>query len=105
MATNRRIKFDSLLKAILGSNNVYFQPLENLKMEYPCIVYNIASHDVEYADDDLYQLRHKYTVRYIALPKDYDGPMKEKIAKELKVPMTQVYSSNGLYHCVFEKIF
>ena len=105
MATDRRIEFDNLLKAILGSNNVYFQPPESKKLEYPCIVYNIASHDVEYADDGLYQLRHKYIVRYIAYPKDYDGPMKEKIAKILKVPMNQVYSSNGLYHCVFEKIY
>lgn len=105
MATDRRTEFDKWLRKILGSNNVYFQPPESKKLEFPCIVYNISSHDVDYADDKIYQLRHKYVVRYVAYPKDFDGPMKENLARELNVPIQQIYAQDGLYHCVFTKIY
>ena len=105
MAMDRRIEFDNLLKAILGSDNVYFQPPESMKLEYPCIIYNFATDDIDYADDEIYLLRHKYTIRYIALPKDFDGPTKDRITKLLKVPCTQTYASSGLYHCVYTKIY
>lgn len=105
MAMDRRIEFDNLLKTILGSDNVYFQPPESKKLDYPCIIYNFAQDDVKYADDEIYSLKHKYSIRYIALPKDFDGHMKDRITKILKVPCTQTYASNGLYHCVFTKTY
>lgn len=105
MATNRRKEFDTLLQAILGSKNVYFQPPESVKLKYPCIVYNISKNDPEFADDEVYDLKHRYIVRLICDSVDYDGPLKDKITKILKVPMTQVYSRDGLYHCIYEKIY
>lgn len=36
---NRRYELQAVLEGILGSGNVYFQPPENLKMRYDCIVY------------------------------------------------------------------
>lgn len=35
----RRLELQSKLEDILGSKNVYYQPPENLKMKYPCFVY------------------------------------------------------------------
>ena len=36
---DRRLELQSELEKILGSRNVYYQPLPSLKLQYPCIVY------------------------------------------------------------------
>lgn len=38
--TKDRIGLSKLLREILDSDNVYFQPPESLKMNYPAIVYS-----------------------------------------------------------------
>ena len=38
---SKRVDLGNKLKEILGSNNVYFQPPDNLKMVYPCIRYRL----------------------------------------------------------------
>ena len=36
-----RLDLDKTLREIIGNGNVYFQPPENLKMNYPCIRYSL----------------------------------------------------------------
>ena len=35
-----RIKLQAKLEELLGSRNVYYQPPETLKIEYPAIIYS-----------------------------------------------------------------
>ena len=38
------------------TDNVYFQPPTNIKLEYPCIVYKRDFADTEFADDNPYMI-------------------------------------------------
>jgi hypothetical protein len=100
-----RIDFDNILKAIPGIDHVYFQPPESMKIEYPCIIYTDSQSDPQFADDEVYLLPHRYVVRLVCHPKDFDGPLKDRIAKILKTPMRQTYQKDRLYHCIYEKIY
>lgn len=63
MAT--RLELQQELCSFLGSNNVYFQPPETLKLKYPCIVYELDSLKHMHADDKNYVGQRKYVVTYI----------------------------------------
>lgn len=69
---NSRLELQSKLEALLGSENVYFQPPETMKLSYPCIVYELSAKDVPRANDDIYQIHNRYTVTFIGLPADTD---------------------------------
>ena len=60
-----RIELHMILENILGIINVYFQPPENLKLSYPCIVYERSGSKNEYADNLKYLKHGRYTVTYI----------------------------------------
>ena len=54
------------LVAILGTNHVYFQPPESVKMVYPAIVYSRNNLDKKNADNITYIKTRLYRVTYIA---------------------------------------
>ena len=53
---SRRIELQTILEGLLGSENVYFQPPENLKMKYDCIRYSRTKIKTVFADDTPYAL-------------------------------------------------
>lgn len=61
-----RLEFHEVLCTILGSRNVYYQPPESLKLSYPCIVYGLASIDVQHADGIKYLPDKKYEVTLVS---------------------------------------
>ncbi len=62
---SRRIELHNKLVEILGSRNVYFQPPESIKMEYPCIVYERYNIDSKYADNSVYRNMTNYRITVI----------------------------------------
>ena len=44
-----RLDLQSKLEKLLGNKNVYYQPPESLKMEYPAIRYSRSDIDSKYA--------------------------------------------------------
>ena len=60
-----RLKLHEMLKDLLGSNNVYFQPPPSLMMKYPCIVYERVRINTKFADNIPYQLNKPYQLTYI----------------------------------------
>ena len=48
---SRRLKLQEKLEELLESRNVYYQPPESKKMDYPAIRYNKQSSDKRAADD------------------------------------------------------
>lgn len=100
MAKKTRIEFHEELEKVLGSKNVYFQPLPELKIKYPCIIYERSSGDTQYADNQSYIYRQSYTVTVIA--KDPDFEVVDEIPKHF--PMCRSnrhFTADNLNHDVF----
>ena len=57
---DRRLKLQTKLEGLLGSRNVYYQPPENLKIEYPAIRYSLSKVDGRYADNAKYSKLTRY---------------------------------------------
>lgn len=70
--TDRRIELQNKLVEVLGSNRVYYRPPENIKLSYPCIVYNLRSGDAIYANNQTYKFTRSYDVQLIHKTADTD---------------------------------
>lgn len=99
----QRLELQTLLKSILGSNNVYFQPPPTVKMEYPCIVYSRDTIDIKHANDKPYSLTRRYSVTYIT--KDPDSVVVEKLANLPLCSYDRFYTADNLNHDVFKLFF
>lgn len=96
---DRQLELQELLKSILESDNVYFQPPESKKLQYPCIVYEREGIEGTKADNMNYIRRVRYTLTLIGL-----SPKSETIDKLLDLPMCRYdrfFTSDGLNHDVF----
>lgn len=96
MAQRTRLTLQTELENLLGSKNVYYQPPENLKMEYPCIRYSkseirdIYANNKKYISNDVYDL--------VVISKKPDNPVIKKI---LDLPYSEFdrhYVSDNLNH-------
>lgn len=95
----RRLELHEILCGILGSRNVYFQPPESIKMQYPCIVYDRNNGDTQFADDKPYEFRLAYEVTLIDKNPDNDA-----ILKLAALPMSRFnrhYTADNLNHDSF----
>ena len=80
-------------------SRVYFQPPENLKMEYPCIKYSLAGIKSDHADDINYNSTNRYEVIVIDL--DPDSDIHTKIMTRFPMcSFDRPYTAEGLYHYV-----
>lgn len=94
-----RLELHAILEDILGSSNVYFQPPESTKIQYPAIVYNVDNVFDFFADNRKYIYERGYMVTYI----DWD-PDSEVLAKLLNLPMCSFvrhYEADNLNHDIF----
>lgn len=71
---NRRIELNKKFRKIPGVKAVYFQPPADVKIQYPCIIYNRDAGYTRYADDKLYYHKRRYTVTVIDPDPDTDIP-------------------------------
>ena len=94
-----RLELHEELVNILGSRNVYFQPPESLKMQYPAIVYSRSDIANTHADSDVYNQRTVY--RVIVIDKNPDSQIVYKLSKFKYTKHNNFYTSNGLNHDVF----
>ena len=95
-----RLQLQTELEDVLGSNNVYFQPPENLQMRYPCIRYNRESSDIKHADNRSYNFTHEYQV--ILIGYDPDADLVEKMINRFSMlRYSRHYTADGLNHDVF----
>ena len=81
----RRYKLNEALQKVLGSKNVYFQPSENVKIQYDCII--------RYINHDFYEL--------IAITRNPDSHIVDDLEQAFEYCEHQrSYITNGLYHHV-----
>lgn len=95
---DRRLKLHEELVALAGSSfSVYFQPPEGTRIGYPCIVYERASGDANYADNQTYRYEQRYQITVIT--RDPDCSLPEEILGHFPMcRMDQSFVTDNLYH-------
>lgn len=97
MSTKRtRLTLQTKLEDLLGSKHVYYQPPENLKMEYPAIRYSKSDEEDIYANNIKYLSMSVYDL--VVIDKKPDNPV---IKKLLELPYSEFnrhYVADGLNH-------
>lgn len=97
----KRTDLHTELCNIIGSNRVYFQPPESVKLVYPCFVYSRSGVDSSKADNINYVNHSRYTVTLIT--KDADSPLIESILSAFSMcEYDTSFKSDNLYHEVFD---
>lgn len=99
----QRLDLHALLKDILGSDQVYFQPPPSVQMEYPSIVYRRDYELTRFADDKPYATKKRYQVTVI--DRDPDSDIRDKIAQLQLCSFDRFYTSDNLNHDVFKLFF
>lgn len=96
---SRRLKLHQILRDVLGTGNVYFQPPENLQMKYPCIIYGRVKPNTKYANNDLYAQTKRYKVTVV--DKNPDSLIPDKVARLPLCIFDRHYNKDNLNHDVF----
>lgn len=96
---NDRLELHELLCEILGSRNVYFQPPESVKMEYPAIRYARNRINNTSADNQIYTQDVGYTITVI--DRDPDSEVVERLSKIPRIMYDRSYVADNLNHDVF----
>lgn len=89
-----------LLEEILGSENVYFQPPEDMKLSYPAIVYSRDDIQNTHANDGVYHQNNLYSITVI--DRDPDSEIVSKISTLPLCRYSRNYKADNLNHDVFE---
>lgn len=98
-----RLELQALLEALLGSDNVYFQPPSNISLQYPCIIYNKDYIDIVHADNAPY--KHKTRYQITSVSRDPDSDIPDKIAALPTCSYDRSYVADDLNHDVFNLYF
>jgi len=94
-----RLKLHEELCTILGSRNVYFQPPESVKINYPGIVYSIDGASIKRADNSSYRITNKYSITVIDY--DPDSILYSKILSQFSsCSLDRTYVADNLNHFV-----
>lgn len=96
---DRRLELHQILKNILGSNNVYFQPPSNTHINYPCIIYERSDIDTKHANNIIYLSMVRYSIKLIGR-----NPESELVNKILELPYCsydRFYTADSLNHDAF----
>lgn len=96
-----RLELQTLLKTICP--NVYFQPANNVDMQYDCIRYHLDDIDTKFAGNKPYALDRKYLLTLITRSPDSD--LVGKIAMLPKCLFDRSYTAEGLNHYVYSIFF
>lgn len=95
----QRLKLQTLLETVLGSRNVYFQPPNTLKMNYPCIRYSRGNVSEMFADNQLYLYKKNYQI--IVIDANPDSEIPKKISELPLCSFSRHYTVDNLNHDVF----
>ena len=97
-----RVDLHKRLEELLRPYDVklYFQPPANIRMEYPCLIYELNSSDVTYGDGIPYNIQMVYQL--LLITKQPDEEVTAKLINEINFcSFDRFYISDNLYHYVF----
>ena len=100
-----RQNLQTLLEAIPGVEEVYFQPDQNVRLVYPCIVYERSSINVNaaHADNIKYWQKKRYSVTVI--DRSPDSPIPDLVNELPYTELERFFVADGLNHTVFQTFF
>lgn len=98
-----RLELQEILEGIDGIEAVYFQPPQNIKLQYPCIVYERDRSFTLKADNILYLLKKRYSV--IVIDRNPDSLIPEQVEALQHCSYDRFYVSDGLNHHAFQLFF
>ena len=92
-----RLNLQEELRDVLGSNNVYFQPPETVKMKYDAIVYNLSNMRIDHADNINYKRHKQYDI--LVISRDSENDIAERLLDHFQwIRFDRRYVANNLYH-------
>lgn len=92
---------NDLLSELLGDEDrVYFNRPEDLKLTYPCILYEIDDYNIIHADNYPYLAFDKYQVTYI-YQHESEKALVDKLMATKGFSFDRFYNADNLYHAVF----
>lgn len=91
-----RIDLQRLLENLLGSDHVYYDPPETVKIKYPAIIYSKNGVQSKRADDSRYQTLTRYDL--IVIDRRPDNPVIEKLLDLSYCSYDRHYASDNLHH-------
>lgn len=92
-------EMSEVLREILGSDSVYFQPPPNIHIKYPAIEYELENELNKFAGNEVYKKNMKFKVVYIS-----QNPVSEIVDKLTNLRYSTLdtfFKSEGLNHFVF----
>ena len=95
----------------LGIKYVYFEPPQNIIMQFPCAVIRMGTISSRSANNRVYKLNNSYELIYIR--RQFDDPMVNKILvgdSEHEPPFSMIrhirhYTADGLHHDLYKLYF
>lgn len=96
---DRRLKLHQMLVDILGSDHVYFQPPESVKLVYPCIIYQYETANTQFADDFPYAFTKRYQITII--DPDPDSEIPDKVGNLPRCLNDRNFTVDNLNHYTF----
>lgn len=97
MALAQRVELQDLLETLC--DNVYFQPPQNVKLVYPCIIYTRDLAWVKHADNhpQFFMMRYAVTV----IDRDPDSPIRDAVAQLQLCTFNRHFAADDLNHDVY----
>lgn len=100
----RRLELHELLTGIEGPRKVYFQPPENLQLEYPCIIYSRSpQHWSRHADNSPYANRKRYSLTVI--DRNPDSLIPHQVEALPYISSSTHFTKDGLNHDIYTIYF
>jgi hypothetical protein len=96
-----RLALQTLLESI--TERVYFKPPSNLKMEYPCIMYQRDGSDAKFADNRPYSHTKRYQVTVV--DRNPDSELPDKVEALSLCTFDRHFLADNLHHFVFTLFF
>jgi len=96
-----RTDLQTLLESL--AENVYFQPPENYRMQYPCIIYSRDGVSSDHANNELYRHAKRYQVTVV--DRDPDTEIAEKVETLEYAAFERFFTADDLNHHVFTLFF
>ena len=93
-----RAELQRELESLLGSRNVYYQPPETVKMEYPAIRYSRSDVDTKFANNVPYIHKNKYEL--MVIDRKPDNKVIEALLKMPMCTFDRHYTADNLNHDV-----
>lgn len=99
MAWKPRVELQEYLENLIQNKNVYFQPPESFKINYPCIIYELSNIGSRKADNVKYKIVKEYTVTII--DKNPDSKLFDKMFESDYCRFDRHFVNDNLHHWVF----